>query len=104
MIFSLPSGPCVDDPCSNKPYEACVADDQTTHHCDCAPGYQRISGAGSECVNIDDCHANKGCQNDGTCYDGLSRYYCLCEYGFRGERCEIDIDECKSVELDYYTI
>ena len=64
---------------------------------------------GSDCATeIDEC-AVTPCQNNGTCHDGLGNYSCSCKYkiekvpdgsnrsfetGFKGDNCEIDIDEC----------
>ncbi|XP_066022881.1 uromodulin-like [Pocillopora verrucosa] len=43
------------------------------------------------------CDKNSHCQNNATCQSGftLKGYRCLCPLGFEGERCEIDVDECK---------
>ena len=63
--------------------------------------------------DIDEC-ASTPCQNDGTCFDGIDGYACLCIAGYTGDVCEIgelasrsglvssistflDIDECDSV-------
>lgn len=36
------------------------------------------------------------CQNNGTCVDRVGGYHCNCPPGFTGERCEGDINECRS--------
>ncbi len=43
--------------------------------------------------NIDDCPSHR-C-NNGTCVDGINEYTCVCNSGFNGTSCEIDIDECQ---------
>ena len=35
------------------------------------------------------------CENEGICTDMLNNFTCDCHPGFRGERCEENIDECK---------
>jgi hypothetical protein len=34
------------------------------------------------------------CFNDGFCIDGIDGYTCECEFGYAGEACELNIDEC----------
>uniref|UniRef100_A0A8C7XTQ6 Neurogenic locus notch homolog protein 1 n=1 Tax=Oryzias sinensis TaxID=183150 RepID=A0A8C7XTQ6_9TELE len=36
------------------------------------------------------------CSNGGLCHDGISSFTCTCLPGFRGGRCEQDINECES--------
>ena len=38
---------------------------------------------------------NNTCQHGSTCKDLIDDYMCLCAPGYRGDRCEIDIDECE---------
>ncbi|KAM7425483.1 hypothetical protein ABFA07_023096 [Porites harrisoni] len=47
-------------------------------------------GADNACEEFD-------CLNGGTCQSGFTveRYRCLCPPGFRGKRCQADIDECR---------
>jgi protein crumbs len=62
--------------------------------CVCPPGYT------SELCNeeIDEC-AGDPC-NGGKCIDHLNGFTCDCsETGFRGEQCEVDIDECQTLSL-----
>jgi len=35
------------------------------------------------------------CLNGGTCLDLENKFLCLCESGYTGVVCEIDIDECE---------
>lgn len=36
------------------------------------------------------------CSNGGLCHDGINSFTCTCLPGFRGGRCEQDINECES--------
>merc|ERR1719267_423065 len=38
------------------------------------------------------------CFNDGFCIDGIDGYTCECEFGYAGEACELNIDECVLVD------
>ena len=50
--------------------------------------------AGTLCeINIDECESNP-CLNSGTCVDDINSYKCECMPGYRGNRCQQDIDEC----------
>jgi hypothetical protein len=40
------------------------------------------------------------CFNDGWCIDGKDTYTCVCAFGFDGEQCENDIDECMLQDVD----
>lgn len=92
--------------------------------CACRPGFQAtINAEGTRfeswvCLPADHC-ASAPCGNNGECDvddSGLatsSGYTCLCEPGFAGGQCDIDIDECGSfpcvqgqcvqgLDADYY--
>lgn len=47
--------------------------------------------------------ANSPCQNGGICIDKINEFYCICEAGYNGTLCEIDIDECRSKNCDNKT-
>jgi len=38
------------------------------------------------------------CFNEGFCIDGIDGYTCECQFGYSGESCEDDIDECTLVD------
>uniref|UniRef100_A0A4W3IZN4 Crumbs cell polarity complex component 2 n=1 Tax=Callorhinchus milii TaxID=7868 RepID=A0A4W3IZN4_CALMI len=95
---------CASSPCVNT--GVCV-DGINSYTCLCWPGY-----TGPQCeVDIDEC-LEEPCRNNGTCmersnqdhykfdtsfsYSNASGYICLCQSGFTGENCSIDIDECES--------
>uniref|UniRef100_H3AD23 Sushi, von Willebrand factor type A, EGF and pentraxin domain containing 1 n=1 Tax=Latimeria chalumnae TaxID=7897 RepID=H3AD23_LATCH len=42
-----------------------------------------------------ECFVNP-CQNNGTCEKIGTGYFCICQSGFTGSNCEVDIDECGS--------
>ena len=37
------------------------------------------------------------CQNSGTCLENKFIYECQCEPGYRGDHCEVDINECETL-------
>eukprot|EP00105_Crassostrea_gigas_P019111 XP_011437468.1 PREDICTED: uncharacterized protein LOC105335342 [Crassostrea gigas] len=46
----------------------------------------------SECDDVDDCLSSP-CQN-GVCTDLIGGYECQCDFGFTGDNCEENIDDC----------
>ena len=49
---------------------------------------------GDNCeVDIDEC-APKPCVN-GECEDGIAEFTCICNKGYEGLLCDIEIDECE---------
>lgn len=76
-----------------------------SHHCDqnarclgggptpcvCSDGFE---GDGKTCTRMNPCRDNP-CQNSGICSSTAGNYSCDCTgTGYRGQRCEIDIDNC----------
>lgn len=56
--------------------------------------FQIYCWTGANCeTNIDDCVPG-ACQNGGTCQDLINNFTCLCASGYRGSRCETEINEC----------
>ena len=46
-------------------------------------------------ADIDECFVySYPCENNGTCYDLVNDYMCICLEGFTGENCSINIDDC----------
>ena len=37
------------------------------------------------------------CGENRHCVDGVNMYTCTCDQGFTGRRCDINVDECESV-------
>lgn len=109
---------CVKSPCWNG---ALCFNTMGGYQCKCQPGF-----TGQKCeTDIDDCKPSKPqtksrawatlknpyflfiishpsfcvsdpCSNGGLCHDGISTFTCTCLPGFRGSRCEQDINECES--------
>ncbi|KAJ7418322.1 Sushi, nidogen and EGF-like domain-containing protein 1 [Willisornis vidua] len=48
-----------------------------------------------ECDEIDECQSQP-CLNGGQCKDYVAAFLCLCEPGYTGHHCELDVDECQS--------
>ncbi|NXN89949.1 SNED1 protein, partial [Bombycilla garrulus] len=62
------------------------------------PRVCRVPGVWSdppECDEIDECQSQP-CLNGGQCKDRVSAFLCLCEPGYTGSHCELDVDECQS--------
>ncbi|NXQ31501.1 SNED1 protein, partial [Alaudala cheleensis] len=62
------------------------------------PRVCRVPGVWSdppECDEIDECQSQP-CLNGGQCKDRVSAFLCLCEPGYTGYLCELDVDECQS--------
>ncbi|XP_020367649.2 protein crumbs homolog 1-like isoform X1 [Rhincodon typus] len=99
---------CASNPCVNN--GTCL-EGVKSYTCLCWTGY-----TGSHCeVDINEC-ATKPCLNNGTClerstqkyyghlpqfkptfsYADASGYICLCQRGFAGEHCSVNINECES--------
>ena len=55
-----------------------------------------VSGRGiSECPNLDVCDATR-CLNGGTCVNTVDDFQCMCEVGFMGRTCELDLCQLSS--------
>ena len=59
--------------------------------CSCNDGY-KLNEDGKTCENINDCSPNP-CAH-GTCTDLVDNYSCECLNGWKGNDCDIDINEC----------
>ena len=60
----------------------------------CAPFY-----SGSSCEIFSHCESSAvTCSERGTCTNGLDSYTCVCNTGYTGADCEVDIDECLLME------
>ncbi|NXA06085.1 SNED1 protein, partial [Sapayoa aenigma] len=62
------------------------------------PRVCRVPGVWSdppECDEINECQSQP-CLNGGQCKDRVAAFLCLCEPGYTGHHCELDIDECQS--------
>ncbi|KAI1900651.1 hypothetical protein AGOR_G00052110 [Albula goreensis] len=75
----LDTDDCADEPCLHGECTDMLAG----FHCNCLPGY-----GGELCEeDLDEC-LRHGCQNGGTCVDGVGLYTCICPHNFTGPLCE----------------
>lgn len=79
--------------------QATCTDTIGSYNCTCNPGWE---GSGIDCTDIDFC-ASFPCKHNGTCeeFSDGSSFNCICDgTGYRGDRCEIEIDECSDPDLN----
>uniref|UniRef100_A0A8P4KTZ8 Protein eyes shut homolog n=1 Tax=Dicentrarchus labrax TaxID=13489 RepID=A0A8P4KTZ8_DICLA len=99
-LCELETNECNSFPCASG---ATCVDLISDYRCHCPPGFE-----GTKCeLDIDEC-ASSPCKNGATCIDQPGNYfcqcvapfkvvdgfYCLCNPGYAGLRCEQDIDDC----------
>jgi hypothetical protein len=97
-------GACVDiDECSannggcdTTPMATCHNAQGGPNTCSCPPDHSGNGVGANGCTKIDNCTPN-GCQNGGTCTDGIDTFSCSCALPFTGERCELEI--CGTVTI-----
>ncbi|KAK8737436.1 hypothetical protein OTU49_004483, partial [Cherax quadricarinatus] len=91
---------CFDDPRISSTYVQCV----------CPPGYQGSGfgnhgcvptstpsgGGGGQVQPTTNWCANQPCLNGGSCTQTPYSYTCICQPGYTGRNCEVDVDECSS--------
>ena len=85
---------CESNPCANN--GTCI-NGMFGHACDCVPGYSGMDCdilvcpagfTGPNCLDIDYC-AEVTCQNDGSCFNDVDNFTCLCAGDYGGIFCEI---------------
>nr|XP_033814614.1 sushi, nidogen and EGF-like domain-containing protein 1 [Geotrypetes seraphini] len=62
------------------------------------PRFCREHGVWSEspvCEETDEC-SSQPCHNGGSCKDLMAAFLCVCELGYTGHHCELEINECQS--------
>ena len=55
--------------------------------------------AGNCNINIDDCQANINCSGRGQCFDDINSSASICDAGYTGEHCEVEINECERLNI-----
>ncbi|KAM6916581.1 protein eyes shut homolog [Xenentodon cancila] len=84
---------CASSPCKNG---ATCIDLPGNYFCQCVAPFK-----GHNCEFLP-CEASNPCENGGVCVEELDQdhfplgFRCHCRRGFRGPRCEINVDECSS--------
>ena len=46
--------------------------------------------------NVDECASESPCLNGGMCMDTPGSYLCSCQFGFTGDRCQLELEKCDS--------
>ena len=88
---------CTDiDECSGAPAPcaspATCHNTQGAYSCDCPTGY-RPNGTGG-CNEINECDTLTPRCAHGQCVDELNAYRCICDLGWEGPSCAMDVHEC----------
>ncbi|XP_066994976.2 protein crumbs [Anabrus simplex] len=80
---------CADSPCRNNSTCSNTKNTRTGHNftCNCARGYE-----GTFCENV--YCVRSPCLNGGSCI--IENAFCSCLFGYTGELCQTDIDDCES--------
>nr|XP_022290316.1 uncharacterized protein LOC111101946 isoform X2 [Crassostrea virginica]XP_022290324.1 uncharacterized protein LOC111101946 isoform X2 [Crassostrea virginica] len=92
---------CIDiDECSDgSPCAHNCTDTNSGFECDCAVGY-KLQNDGVSCEECTGFFYGVDCETPCKCGRGAEACHhvtgCVCEKGWAGETCEIDVDECKS--------
>eukprot|EP00058_Branchiostoma_floridae_P027595 XP_002613086.1 hypothetical protein BRAFLDRAFT_89968 [Branchiostoma floridae] len=81
---------CLTSPCHE--FADCI-NTPGSHRCSCKDGYTGNDSPTNWCEE-------EPCDN-GVCVEAANGFYCVCRGGWEGEFCEIDVDECKTVECHY---
>ena len=45
---------------------------------------------------MDECASESPCLNGGMCMDTPGSYLCSCQFGFTGDRCQLELEKCDS--------
>ena len=98
MLLSNHSGPLcevlfdaclLNNPCVNG--GTCVPDlDQGSFTCQCP-----LQFSGPLCQAQNPCHPNP-CLNGALCFESGEEALCVCQDGFDGDLCQIDVNDCQS--------
>ena len=54
---------------------------------------------GEFCHEIDNCYG-VNCGANGWCIDGVNNYTCVCNPGYTGESCDVNIDDCQAMAIN----
>ncbi|XP_076799988.1 uncharacterized protein LOC143445056 isoform X2 [Clavelina lepadiformis] len=73
---------------SNNCHQVC-SNTEGSYTCSCYDGYT-LSSDGRTCEDIDFCLSNP-CFNNAPCFSAKGRYHCVCQQGWTGFRCEVDL-------------
>ncbi|KAJ8307337.1 hypothetical protein KUTeg_015421 [Tegillarca granosa] len=81
------------------PQATCTESPATGRTCTCRPGYIGNGIGPSGCIQQGDTSgpcASNPCRNGAACQNSGSTYRCVCNPGYTGQQCQININECAS--------
>ena len=81
---------CSSQPCQNG--GTCI-DQVNDYECFCADGY-----LGPDCEYPNKC-LEKPCQH-GICQPVQDKHICSCDYGYKGDNCDLNINDCADIECE----
>ncbi|XP_053387795.1 mucin-like protein [Mercenaria mercenaria] len=91
---------CVEDGQNKCLGDATCINTEGSFLCECPDGKQ-LENDGRTCSECDNYHYGRNCQYTCSCLNGVcdKRTGCVCDPGWAGTFCDIDIDECSTEQV-----